>query len=86
MVTHEFIVVSSYKRLAASTFHLRRLVRIDQRHRIVWVLEIGPQVIGRAARVSLDAWIFHDRLVEVDYHGIDQRQDPAVVLSRILAR
>src|SRR5262249_13070525 len=35
---------------------------------------------------SLDAWIIHDRLVELHHDRVDQCQDPAVVLPRIVTR
>ena len=71
---------------AATTADAWRLVRIHRRHRVRRVLQIGPQVVRGSAGEAADVRIFDDRLVELDQRRIDQRQNPAVVLTRILAR
>ena len=72
--------------LAARAADAWRVVRIHRRHRVRRVLQIGPQVVRCPTREAADVRIFDDRLVEVDQRRIDQRQGPAVVLARILAR
>src|SRR6266566_4796206 len=84
-----FIVVSCCScvcLLVAAGLDLRRFGRIERRYRVFGMLKIRHQVVRRAARETLDVRILHDRRVELNDHGINQRQDPAVVLPRILTR
>src|SRR5438094_4715566 len=89
MFVFGFIVVSCcscVRLLVAAGLDLGRFGWIERRYRVLGMLEIRHQVVRRAARESLDARILHDRSVEINDHGIDQRQDPAVVLACILTR
>ena len=43
------------------------------------------QIIRRTTRETLDAWIHHDRLVEIGEHNAKQSRRPTVVLACILA-
>src|SRR5438876_3166952 len=72
--------------LVAAGLDLWWMRRIERRYRVLRILKIRHQVVRCAARESLDVGILHDRRVELNDHGINQRQDPAVVLSRILTR
>src|SRR5262245_28337627 len=73
-------------RLAAPTLDSWRVLHIQQRYGIVRLLQIGPIIVRGSSRESLDAWIVHDRLVELHHDRVDQCQDPAVILPRILPR
>jgi hypothetical protein len=42
-------------------------------------------VVRCTTRVALDAREIDDRLVELDHHRIDQRQNPTIVVARIFA-
>src|SRR6266478_4672495 len=72
--------------LVAAAFDSWRFARIERRYRVFGMLKIRHQVVRCAARESLDARILYDRSVELNDHGINECQDPAVVLSRILTR
>ena len=48
------------------------------------MLKIRPQVGRSAADKAPDVRELHDRLVELDHHRLDQRKNPAVVLSGVL--
>src|SRR5262249_19899159 len=73
-------------RLTASTLDFRRILYVHQRYGVVRILKIGPPVVRGSSRGALDAWIVHDRLVEFHHDRVDKRQDPAVILPRIVAR
>src|SRR5947208_1978463 len=72
--------------LVAAAVDLWWMRRIERRHRVLRMLKIRHQVVRCADRESLDVRILYDRRVELNDHGINQRQDPAVVLSRILSQ
>src|SRR5205814_990181 len=59
--------------LVATRHGLRHFVRIQRSDWVRRILKIRHQVGRGAAGEALDAWILHDRLVEIDEHRIDQR-------------
>src|SRR6516164_1982777 len=71
---------------AAAGLDVRRLLHVDQRQRVLRILEIGPQIVRGATGRALDAGKLNDRLVEFHQHRIGKRQDPAIVLAGVLAR
>src|SRR6184192_478241 len=56
--------------LVGSAADARRLGRVHCRHRVCRILKIRHQVGRGAAGEAFDAWILHDRLVEIDEHRI----------------
>src|SRR5208283_371553 len=74
---------------AAAALDGRQLAVLDllsqKRDRIARILEVRDQVGRGAADEAADVRELHDRLVELDHDRRDQRQHPAVVLSRVLA-
>src|SRR6476646_11814827 len=49
------------------------------------ILKVRCQVGRRTAGVCLDAWIFDNRLVEVNDDLRNQRQDPAIIFTGVPA-
>jgi hypothetical protein len=64
---------------------LRHVVLVQCRHWVLRMLKIRYQIVRRTTRETLDAWIHHDRLVEIGEHNAKQSRRPTVVLACILA-
>jgi hypothetical protein len=61
------------------------VVFVERWHWVLGMLKIRYQIIRRTTRETLDAWIHHDRLVEIGEHNAKQSRRPTVVLACILA-
>src|SRR3954451_5354825 len=70
---------------AATNTHIIDLI-LQQRNRVVWLLKVRDQVSRSATDEASNAGIFHNRLIKVDDHRVNKRQNPAVILTRIFAR
>src|SRR5215471_18310166 len=61
------------------------LLKIQERHWIVRILEVRNLIIGSSSRESLNVREVHDRLVELDQYGLQKCQGPAIVHSGVFA-
>jgi len=71
------------KRLAARTADPRRLRWVHRWHWVFRILQIRHQVVRSSTWATRDVRVLDDRLVEIDDHRIDRRQDPTVVFTRV---
>jgi hypothetical protein len=64
----------------------RHVIRIQRWYWVLRILEIRYQVVRGSPWETLDAWILHDRLVEIGEHHGKQGRRPAIVFAGILSR
>jgi hypothetical protein len=78
------------QRSRASVLHApldsRRFRQIHVGHRVRRVLQIRYLIVGRSTRHTLDAWEVNDRLVELNDHGLEKPDSPAVIHPGISSR
>src|SRR6516164_6935319 len=80
-----FLLISEQP-LATATADMHSIdLVLQQRHRVIRVLQVRNQISRRTTNIARDAREFYDRLIEVDNDGVDQRQRPAIVLTRVLS-
>ncbi len=65
---------------------LRHVIGIQQRQRVLGMLEVRDQVGRGATREALDAWILHDGLVEVVERLREECSRPTVVFAGVPSR